>query len=107
MGALVSDQQRNVIVKMDDDPSITATFAFRVQISICQITEFKTSTTSTTFSYNLDSMVPMKIPFTTLFTPADCVVSTIGYTVIDKTANTAIANINADNVGVSINTSDY
>ena len=107
MGTLVSDQQRNVIVKMDDDPSITATFAFRVQISICQITEFQTSTTSTTISYNLDSMNPMNIPFTTLFTPADCVVSTIGYTVLDKTANTAIANINADNVGVSINTSDY
>ena len=92
---------------MDDDPSITATFAFRVLISICQITDFQTSTTSTKLYYNLDSMNPMNIPFTTVFTPANCVVSTIGYTVLEKTANTAILNINADNVGVSINTSDY
>jgi len=60
-----------------------------------------------TLSYNLDSMNPLNIPFTTSISPADCVISTISYTVIDKISRTSIANMNADNVGVSVNTSDY
>jgi len=49
----------------------------------------------------------MGIDFSTSFTPSTCEVSTISYSVVEKTSNAAIANINADSGGVSIKTSDY
>ena len=93
---------------MDDDPSITSRFTFSVQISVCQITEFKLSETSTGLSYDLDSMTVRNIPFSTSIMPANCLISTVSYTVFDKSdLGTAPIEVFANNLGVSIDSDDY
>jgi len=53
-------------------------------------------------------MSALNIPFTLSLTPSDCFISPITYTVFEKSnLGTAIANILADNAGVSINTNNY